>query len=92
MRPADISMNTTDVLERAYPSVVALRQSSQPSPEQRYGGPIRSTEEMFNYYTNFYQRTPLLSAPVSNVNSHLVKVGVSITSCFYVIFIVKKFR
>ena len=47
-------MNTTDVLKCAYPAVPAPS-SRQREMEERYGGPVRSSEEMFQYYNNFYQ-------------------------------------
>ena len=64
----DISMNTTDVLKSAYPKTMAVGNKrpvmncsprmmaahNQRANEERYGGPIRNNEEMFNYYNKFY--------------------------------------
>lgn len=59
-------MNTTDVLKTAYNPEPTTTKSSA---EQRYGGPMRSRTEMFDYYSRFY-RDPL----PHNVDLHNDKV------------------
>uniref|UniRef100_H2YWH1 Uncharacterized protein n=1 Tax=Ciona savignyi TaxID=51511 RepID=H2YWH1_CIOSA len=49
--PRDISMNTTEVLQHAYTPENVHRPTAE---EVRYGGPIRSPNEMFNLYSSFY--------------------------------------
>ena len=63
-------MNTTEVLQCAYPSSQTLS-DRQRINEERYGGPVRSSEEMYNIYTRFYQ------APLNNQHSHYAGQEVS---------------
>jgi len=71
-------MNTTDVLKSAYPAASkTLVPNSQRTFEERYGGPVRSNEQMFNYYNNFYGAGP------QNTDMHYnsQEVSLSIQHC-----------
>ena len=46
-------MNTTEVLKCAYPANAR---------QDRYGGPIRNSDEMFRYYKDFYH-APMAPLP-----------------------------